>query len=85
MIAAGDTVMVVSAANGIVNSHEFIPVGTVCRVLSVRRFADIGEAVEIVPADRSHESDTIGFWYAASEVEKGKLVWVRDKRNRSKT
>lgn len=74
-IKVGDTVRVVGkAVCGTGQKEELIEIGTICEVISV-----IEEDVELIPKAKMCVWNA-GFFYPISSVERGREVWLSDKR-----
>lgn len=73
MIKVGDNVRVISKTEFGGEMIELVPLGTICIVTSVD-----SEGVGIVPVDHK---DNCPFFYLASELEKGSMVWVPELSN----
>lgn len=72
MLKVGDTVKVISKTMCNGEEEEFIPIGTIC------------EVTEICEDDNSPyygiTKDGYTFYYLESELEKGNLVWIPEKK-----
>lgn len=85
MINAGDTVKIIKPTQDASGEpgelKEYIPIGTVCKVINVEVYKDC-MAYECVSLSWSH--DTTGFWYLEDEIEKGHYEWVKDEQEETK-
>lgn len=79
MLKVGDTVKVISKTMMEGEEREFIPIGTICKVEEV--IMDCGfYSYGIRP-----EGCIYGpFYYLESELEKGNLVWIPEKKGETK-
>ena len=78
MLKVGDTVKVKDTTMHQGERKEFIPIGTICRVVGTTYYESEGNAVGIVP-ESSLPYDGYGeYWYLECEVEKGHMEWVKD-------
>ena len=79
MINVGDTVKIIKAAQDAAGEpgelKEYIPIGTVCKVIGVETYEG-KTAYECVGLSWSY--NTTGFWYYEDELEKGHYEWVKD-------
>lgn len=77
MLKIGDTVKVTGKTideSG--KEKEFIPIGTICRVVGYYNDDENGLIVGIIPEG---ENCIIGeYWYHACDVEKGHMKWVKE-------
>lgn len=80
MLKIGDTVKVIGKTiDGNGKEREYIPIGTICRILSMNYDKKEGLLVEIISEKGYSYSDSdYGFWYLACDVEKGHMEWVKD-------
>lgn len=76
MLKIGDTVKVISDTA----SHwdpeertEYIPIGTICKVIEIINESDGTPYYGIAPLDRDDM-----FCYLESELEKGHVEWIKD-------
>ena len=77
MLKVGDIVKVKSKVNYCGEMKEYIPIGTICKVVEMESVPN--ECVfRIVPLDQLPANSYNGFWYLETEVEKGHLEWVKD-------
>lgn len=76
MLEVNDIVKVISATNsGYLGAREFIPIGTVCRVVNIEKEKD-SYYYEILPL----ESGRYSFYYLESELAKAVWTFTRNKR-----
>ena len=76
MLKVGDTVKVIGKTlNGANEMVEIIPIGTIGKVITIENEKEevIAEVVAV-----PHTFDDCGYWYKENELEKGKLVWVKE-------
>lgn len=78
MLKVGDTVKVKNTTMHYGERKEFIPIGTICRVVGTMYYEKIGNAVGIVPESSLSYDGYEEYWYLECEVEKGHMEWVKD-------
>ena len=76
MLKVGDTVKVISKTMDNGEEREFIPIGTICEVTEICEDDNI--------TYYGITSDGYTFYYLESELEKGNLVWVPEKKEESR-
>lgn len=80
MLKVGDTVKVIDKADiaDVEGRRELYPIGTICIVMEVENHCDDADyrVVELDKVKFANEYD--GWWYKENELEKGKLVWVKE-------
>lgn len=76
MLKVGDTVKVISTTLCGDEMKELIPIGTICTVTEVCMSKNTYYG--ITPKDRN---DNYYFYYLESELEKGELVWIPEKKD----
>lgn len=75
MLETNDVVKVISATDsGYLGVREFIPIGTVCRVVNVEKEKDGSYYYEILPLEGCRDS----FYYLENELEKA--IWKFDNK-----
>lgn len=75
MIKIGDMVKIVDlTGNGVGESVELIPKGTICAVKEITE----DNLIEVIPL-KFLFSWRRGFYYSMNDVEKGHLEWVKEK------
>lgn len=77
MLKVGDIVKVKSKVNYCGEMKEYIPIGTICKVVEMESVPN-GCVFRIIPLDQLPVTPYDGFWYLETEVEKGHLEWVKD-------
>lgn len=77
MLNRGDIVKVISTTEWFGEPKEFIPIGSVCRIVNIDDSPSCGVAYCLVPCNASTGYE--GYWYLESEVEEGHLEWVKGK------
>lgn len=78
MLKIGDTVRVIGeTVDGNGWKKEYIPIGTICRIIGIENDKKEGLLVEIIPEKEYSYSDW-GYWYLARDVEKGHMKWIKD-------
>ena len=79
MLKVGDTVKVINGTTMPSGERkEFIPIGTICRVVKTEYFDGEGNAVGIIPESSLSYNEHGEFWYLEDEVEKGHMEWVKE-------
>ena len=82
MLEVNDIVKVISATDsGYLGAREFIPIGTVCRVVNVEKEKDGSYYYEILPLGGDRNS----FYYLESELAKAVWTFSDNKSKRSLT
>lgn len=77
MIKIGDTVKVIDTTMHYGERKEFIPVGTICKVVRIE-LTEEGNTVGIIPESNLPYDGYSDFLYLESEVEKGHMEWIKD-------
>lgn len=78
MLNVGDTVKVIGkTVDGSGKEKEYIPIGTICRIISMDNDKKEGLLVEITP-EKEYLYSNYGYWYLTCDVEKGHMEWVKD-------
>lgn len=80
MLKVGNTVKVISKTNTFLGMQEFIPIGTICTVVEICVEWD-GTLYYGVRPDITKR---FCFYYLESELEKGNLVWIPEKKGEKK-
>ena len=80
MLKVGDTVKVISKTNTFLGMQEFIPIGTICTVVEICVEWD----GSLYYGVRPQNNITNCFYYLESELEKGSLVWIPEKKGETK-
>ena len=78
MLKIGDYVKVIGTTlNGANEEVELYPIGTICRVVEIEK-CNTGFAYEVASLKDIATLAFEGWWYMETELEKGKLVWVKE-------
>ena len=75
MIEVGDTVKIISVTQEREDKKEYIPIGTICKVVEVCMDNE-NPYYGVSPINDSMTS--VPFYYLENEIEKGHLEWVKD-------
>lgn len=75
MLEVGDTVKIISVTQEGEDKKEYIPIGTICKVVEVCMDNE-KPYYGISPINDSMTS--VPFYYLENEIEKGHLEWVKD-------
>ena len=75
MLEVGDTVKIISVTQEGEGKKEYIPIGTICKVVEVCMDNE-KPCYGISPINDSMTS--VPFYYLENEIEKGHLEWVKD-------
>lgn len=78
MLEAGDTVKIISVTQEGEDKKEYIPIGTICKVVEVcmdneKPYYGVSPISDSIPSIPS-----VPFYYLENEIEKGHLEWVKD-------
>lgn len=80
-IKVGDTVKVIKPTTCTVNDkpEEFIPIGTICKVIKVEYDKELDEIfVTLNTLNEEGIYRDLEYVYCRDEVEKGRLEWIKD-------
>lgn len=75
MIEVGDVVKIILDAQEGEDKKEYIPIGTICKVVEVctdneKPYYGVSPINDSIPS--------VPFYYLENEIEKGHLEWVKD-------
>lgn len=74
-IKTGDTVKIIGKTlDGENREREYIPIGTICKVLETEIDSNTGKLICLVRKLNTNWE----YWYLADDLEKGKLVWRKE-------
>lgn len=82
MLKVGDTVKVISKTKTFLGMQELIPIGTICTVIKTCVERDKTLYYGVKP--KNDTTNRICFYYLESELEKGSLVWIPEKKKKNK-
>lgn len=78
MLKVGDIVKVIGkTVDGSGKEKEYIPIGSICRIINMDNDKKEGLLVEIT-SEKEYSYSDYGYWYLACDVEKGHMEWVKD-------
>ena len=80
MLKVGDTVKVIAKTRTFLGMQEFIPIGTICTVVETCVERDGSLYYGVSPHNETRDC----YYYLESELEKGNLVWVPEKKGEEK-
>ena len=79
MLKVGDSVKIIDGTIYEGEKREFIPIGTICRIIGIIQINGEINALGLVPEEKLHYYNGTGeYYYLENEVEKGHLEWVKD-------
>ena len=82
MLKVGDTVKVISKTKTYLGMQEFIPIGTICTV--IKTCVEWDKSLYYGVRPQNDITNRICFYYLESELEKGNLVWIPEKKGETK-